>query len=44
MKLLITVGGGGHFSPALAVIELLTREDKVLVVGRLYAFEGDNAY
>jgi len=41
MKLLIVAGGGGHFSPALAVIEQLPKEWDVMVVGRKYAFEGD---
>ncbi|HSX40278.1 MAG TPA: UDP-N-acetylglucosamine--N-acetylmuramyl-(pentapeptide) pyrophosphoryl-undecaprenol N-acetylglucosamine transferase [Candidatus Saccharimonadales bacterium] len=43
MKLLITSGGGGHFSPALAVIEKLPKDIEFLIVGRKYAFEGDNA-
>ncbi|MDP2637856.1 MAG: UDP-N-acetylglucosamine--N-acetylmuramyl-(pentapeptide) pyrophosphoryl-undecaprenol N-acetylglucosamine transferase [Candidatus Levybacteria bacterium] len=34
---------GGHLSPALSVLESLPKEDKVLFVGRKYAFEGDNA-
>ena len=41
MKLLITTGGGGHFSPALAVIKALPKEWQVEIVGRKYAFEGD---
>lgn len=41
MKLLIAAGGGGHFAPALAVIESLPKEDDVLVVGRKYSFEAD---
>lgn len=43
MKLLIAVGGGGHFSPALAVIKQLPSDWKVLIVGRKHAFEGDSA-
>ncbi len=43
MKLLIAVGGGGHFSPALAVIKQLPQDWHVLIVGRKYAFEGDSA-
>jgi len=41
MKLLIVAGGGGHFAPALAVIEALPKDWEVLVVGRKYAFEAD---
>ncbi len=43
MKLLIAVGGGGHFSPALAVIKQLPPDWHVLIVGRKHAFEGDSA-
>jgi UDP-N-acetylglucosamine--N-acetylmuramyl-(pentapeptide) pyrophosphoryl-undecaprenol N-acetylglucosamine transferase len=43
MKVLITAGGGGHFSPALAVIEQVPKDWEVLLVGRKYAFEGDPA-
>ncbi|MBA3723268.1 MAG: UDP-N-acetylglucosamine--N-acetylmuramyl-(pentapeptide) pyrophosphoryl-undecaprenol N-acetylglucosamine transferase [Candidatus Levybacteria bacterium] len=43
MKLLIVAGGGGHFAPALAVLDKLPKEWEVLVVGRKYAFEGDEA-
>src|SRR5690348_2431659 len=43
MKLLIVAGGGGHFAPALAVIEQLPKDVEVLVVGRKHAFEGDEA-
>lgn len=39
MKLLIT---GGHFSPALAIIEKLRQDNEILVVGRKTAFEGDS--
>ncbi len=41
MKLLIASGGGGHFSPALAVIEKLPKDWSFLVVGRKYPFEGE---
>jgi UDP-N-acetylglucosamine--N-acetylmuramyl-(pentapeptide) pyrophosphoryl-undecaprenol N-acetylglucosamine transferase len=41
MKLLIVAGGGGHFAPALAVIEKLPKDVQLLVVGRKYVFEGD---
>ncbi len=34
---------GGHLSPALAVIERLPKEDKVIVMGRKHAFEEDTA-
>jgi len=43
MKLLIVAGGGGHFAPALAVIEKLPKNIDVLVVGRKYVFEGDKS-
>jgi UDP-N-acetylglucosamine--N-acetylmuramyl-(pentapeptide) pyrophosphoryl-undecaprenol N-acetylglucosamine transferase len=43
MKLLIAVGGGGHFAPALAVIDKLPKDWEILVVGRKHAFEGDDA-
>lgn len=43
MKLLIVAGGGGHFAPALAVIQALPKDVEVMVVGRKYAFEGDEA-
>ena len=43
MKLLIVSGGGGHFSPALAVIQSMPEDWDVTVVGRQYAFEGDKA-
>ena len=43
MKLLIVSGGGGHFSPALAVIQNMPEDWDVTVVGRQYAFEGDTA-
>ncbi len=41
MKLLIVAGGGGHFAPALAVIEAMPQDWEVMVVGRKYAFEAD---
>lgn len=44
MKLLIVAGGGGHFAPALAVIEKLPKEWELLVVGRKYVFEGDQSF
>lgn len=37
MKLVIT---GGHFSPALSVIESLPKGTDVLLIGRKYTFEG----
>jgi len=43
MKVLIAVGGGGHFSPALAVLSEMPKDWEVLLVGRKYAFEGDSA-
>lgn len=43
MKVLIAVGGGGHFSPALATIDEMPKDWDVLLVGRKYAFEGDKA-
>lgn len=43
MKILIVVGGGGHFSPALAVIEQMPKEWKVQLVGRKFTFEADQA-
>lgn len=43
MKVLIVAGGGGHFAPALAVIEALPKDWDFLIVGRKYAFEGDKA-
>jgi UDP-N-acetylglucosamine--N-acetylmuramyl-(pentapeptide) pyrophosphoryl-undecaprenol N-acetylglucosamine transferase len=41
MKILIT---GGHFSPALSVIQALPKDTDVLVVGRKHSFEGDDAF
>lgn len=43
MKILMTAGGGGHFSPLLSVYEQLPKDVQVLVVGRKYGLEGDNA-
>lgn len=43
MKVLLAVGGGGHFSPALAVLTQMPTDWEVLLVGRKYAFEGDSA-
>jgi len=40
MKILII---GGHLSPALAVIEALPKDHKVMYVGRKHALEGDRA-
>ncbi|MBI4096270.1 MAG: UDP-N-acetylglucosamine--N-acetylmuramyl-(pentapeptide) pyrophosphoryl-undecaprenol N-acetylglucosamine transferase [Candidatus Levybacteria bacterium] len=34
---------GGHLSPALAVIDALPKDAKILFIGRKYALEGDNA-
>jgi UDP-N-acetylglucosamine--N-acetylmuramyl-(pentapeptide) pyrophosphoryl-undecaprenol N-acetylglucosamine transferase len=42
MKVLIAVGGGGHFSPALSVIEQMPKDWEILLVGRKHTFEGDN--
>ncbi len=42
-KVLIVAGGGGHFSPALAVIQDAPKNWEVLLVGRKYALEGDKA-
>lgn len=43
MRLVITAGGGGHFAPALAVIESLPKEWKATLIGRKHSFEGDSA-
>lgn len=43
MKLVIAAGGGGHFAPALSLIESMPRGWKAYVVGRKHAFEGDKA-
>lgn len=40
MKIVIT---GGHFSPALSVIDELPKDTEVLMVGRKYGIEGDKA-
>ncbi len=42
-KIVITAGGGGHFTPALAVLELLGKGTEVAVIGRKYSLEGDKA-
>lgn len=42
MKIIITAGGG-HFSPALAVIESLPKNIEVLIIGRKHSLEGDEA-
>lgn len=42
-RILIATGGGGHFAPALCVIETLPKNIKILVVGRKYSLEGDKA-
>lgn len=41
MKIVIATGGGGHFSPALAVIEELPKVWETVLIGRKYTFEGD---
>ena len=40
MKILFT---GGHFSPALAIINSLGKKDEAFVIGRRFVFEGDTA-
>lgn len=40
MKIIIT---GGHLTPAMAVIEKLNVEDKILFVGRKHSFENEQA-
>lgn len=40
MKIAIT---GGHFTPALSVIEHLSIDDEVLVIGRKTAYEGETS-
>lgn len=34
---------GGHLSPALSVIDEISKETKILFIGRKYVFEGDKA-
>ena len=41
MKIVVV---GGHLSPALAVIEALPKDTKILFIGRKYTFEGDKAF
>ncbi len=42
MRLLVAVGGGGHFAPALALTQTLRKKrNAVLLVGRKYSIEGD---
>ena len=41
MKVAIAVGGGGHFSPALAVINEMPKDWEILLIGRKHAFEED---
>lgn len=43
MKIVIAAGGGGHFSPALAVIQALPKGTQVSIIGRKYALECDQA-
>ncbi len=43
MKVLVVAGGGGHFAPALSVLEKFPKDWEVLLVGRKYTFEGDKA-
>ncbi|RJQ26858.1 UDP-N-acetylglucosamine--N-acetylmuramyl-(pentapeptide) pyrophosphoryl-undecaprenol N-acetylglucosamine transferase [Candidatus Parcubacteria bacterium] len=40
MKILIT---GGHFSPALSIIEKIRKEADIFVVGRKYSLEGEKS-
>lgn len=41
MKIVIV---GGHLSPALAIIERLPKDARILFIGRKYALEGDDAF
>ncbi|MDO8658148.1 MAG: UDP-N-acetylglucosamine--N-acetylmuramyl-(pentapeptide) pyrophosphoryl-undecaprenol N-acetylglucosamine transferase [Candidatus Levybacteria bacterium] len=43
MKIVIVAGGGGHFAPALAFLESAPKDWKILIIGRKYSLEGDNA-
>lgn len=43
MKVVIAAGGGGHFAPALSLIEKFPKDWSVVVFGRKYSFEGDTA-
>lgn len=40
MKIILT---GGHLSPLLSLVDLLKKENEILIVGRKYALEGDRA-
>lgn len=42
MKIALTAGGGGHFAPALAILQKLQSKETVFI-GRKYAIEGDSA-
>lgn len=41
MKLMLV---GGHLSPALAILDVLPKDTKIVFVGRKYALEGDKAF
>lgn len=41
LRVIITAGGGGHFSPALSVIQALPKDIEILLIGRKYGFEGE---
>ncbi len=43
LRIILAAGGGGHFAPALAVLEKLPKETEVLLVGRKQSLEGDQA-
>jgi len=42
MRILFTVGGGGHFAPALSVIRQLPKDVEYTIVGRKYTYEGSD--